>query len=49
MKYELALTNPKEFYHEAHRPSHFLTFSSLEEGEMTGNDREDHYVWGGEQ
>ena len=36
MKYDLSLSNPKEFYHEVHRPSHFLNFSSLDEG---GSDR----------
>ena len=41
MKYELQLANPKEFYHEVHRPSHFLNFSALEEGEAIGADRED--------
>ncbi|KAL9701303.1 hypothetical protein quinque_004744 [Culex quinquefasciatus] len=42
MKYELQLANPKEFYHEVHRPSHFLLFSSLEEGgDGNGADRED--------
>ena len=43
MKYELALRNPKEFYHEVHRPSHFLNFASLEEegGDFNGADRED--------
>ena len=35
------LANPKEFYHEVHRPSHFLNFSTLEESEMIGTDRED--------
>ncbi|ELT98780.1 hypothetical protein CAPTEDRAFT_151544 [Capitella teleta] len=43
-KYELTLANPKEFYHENHRPSHFLNFSSLEDTEVvgvTGADRED--------
>ena len=44
MKYEIALANPKEFYHEVHRPSHFLNFSSLEEGEAMGADREDLYA-----
>ena len=44
MKYELQLSNPKEFYHEVHRPSHFLNFSALEEGETVGADREDHYA-----
>jgi len=43
MKYELALANPKDFYHEVHRPSHFLNFSSLEEGDSVGTDREDLY------
>lgn len=44
MKYELALSNPKEFYHENHRPSHFLTFSTIEEVELGGADREDLYA-----
>ena len=44
MKYELTLANPKEFYHEVHRPSHFLNFASLEEGEVAGADREDVYA-----
>ena len=43
MKYDLSLANPKEFYHEVHRPSHFLNFSSLDEGEAIGTDREDLY------
>jgi len=43
MKYELALANPKEFYHEIHRPSHFLLFSNMEDANADGNgaDRED--------
>ncbi|XP_055686190.1 pre-mRNA-processing-splicing factor 8 [Lutzomyia longipalpis] len=42
MKYELQLSNPKEFYHEIHRPSHFLLFSNLEDGtDGIGADRED--------
>lgn len=44
MKYELQLANPKEFYHELHRPAHFLHFSSIEETEGTGADREDMYA-----
>lgn len=47
MKYDLQLANPKEFYHEVHRPAHFLNFSSLEDGGMAGAagaDREDHYA-----
>eukprot|EP00002_Diphylleia_rotans_P001931 TRINITY_DN1116_c0_g2_i2.p1 TRINITY_DN1116_c0_g2~~TRINITY_DN1116_c0_g2_i2.p1 ORF type:complete len:1209 (+),score=255.28 TRINITY_DN1116_c0_g2_i2:4711-8337(+) len=30
-KYDLHLANPKEFYHEIHRPNHFLNFSQLED------------------
>ena len=42
MRYELALSNPKEFYHEVHRPSHFMNFASIEEGgDTVGADRED--------
>merc|ERR1711972_640813 len=42
MRYELALSNPKEFYHEVHRPSHFMNFASIEEGgDPVGADRED--------
>lgn len=42
MKYELTLGNPKEFYHEVHRPAHFLNFSALEDGGSSlGADRED--------
>lgn len=45
MKYDLQLANPKEFYHEVHRPSHFLNFASLQEGEIYNADREDMYAW----
>mmetsp|Transcript_28524 Transcript_28524/g.46221 ORF Transcript_28524/g.46221 Transcript_28524/m.46221 type:complete len:2342 (+) Transcript_28524:3-7028(+) len=41
MKYGVNLANPKEFYHEEHRPSHFLTFASLETIEEDAADRED--------
>lgn len=45
MKYDLQLANPKEFYHEIHRPSHFLLFSNLEDGDGSGGtDREDAYA-----
>ena len=40
MKYDLKLSNPKEFYHEIHRPAHFLNFSSLEDGDSVGADKE---------
>ena len=41
MRYDLQLANPKEFYHEVHRPSHFLSFALMDEGETGGADRED--------
>jgi pre-mRNA-processing factor 8 len=41
LKYELQLANPKEFYHEVHRPSHFLNFSASEDGDFFSSDRED--------
>eukprot|EP00940_MAST-03C_sp_MAST-3C-sp2_P002707 g2707.t1 len=33
MKYDLKLANPLEFYHEIHRPQHFLQFCSMEADE----------------
>jgi pre-mRNA-processing factor 8 len=42
MRYDLQLANPREFYHESHRPGHFLSFASFEEhDEGNGADRED--------
>ncbi len=43
MKYGLRLSNPKEFYHEVHRPTHFLEFSTLEDADP-GVDIENHFV-----
>jgi pre-mRNA-processing factor 8 len=40
MKFGMTLQNPKEFYHQVHRPNHFLNFSALEENEVEA-DRED--------
>jgi len=42
MKYDLKLENPKDFYHEAHRPGHFLQFSTMEDivAETAGAERE---------
>ncbi|MCL4147963.1 UNVERIFIED_CONTAM: hypothetical protein GTU68_027590, partial [Idotea baltica] len=41
MKYDLQLATPKEFYHEVHRPAHFLNFSSIDEADaITGADRD---------
>ncbi|KAF9160173.1 Pre-mRNA-processing-splicing factor 8 [Actinomortierella ambigua] len=31
MKYRLVLDTPREFYHECHRPTHFLNFARMEE------------------
>ncbi|KAG0054163.1 Pre-mRNA-processing-splicing factor 8 [Gryganskiella cystojenkinii] len=31
MKYRLVLDTPKEFYHESHRPTHFLNFARMED------------------
>jgi len=45
MKYGLRLDNPKEFYHEIHRPAHFLNFSQMETPqEETQPDREDSFA-----
>jgi pre-mRNA-processing factor 8 len=35
MDYGLRLGIPREFYHESHRPSHFLTFTNMDEAEHT--------------
>ena len=44
MHFELQLASPKEFYHEVHRPAHFLNFSAIEEVEVATADREDLYA-----
>lgn len=41
MKYELQLSNPKVFYHEIHRPAHFSNFTTIDESDYVGADRED--------
>jgi pre-mRNA-processing factor 8 len=41
MKYGIKLSIPREFYHEDHRPTHFLEFSNLEEKDAAEGDRED--------
>lgn len=43
MKYELMLSNPKDFYHEVHRPSHFMNFTSIEEGDAVAADLENSF------
>ena len=44
MLYELMLANPKEFYHEVHRPTHFLNFSNITLEEYESADSEDMYA-----
>ncbi|CAI9103862.1 OLC1v1002436C1 [Oldenlandia corymbosa var. corymbosa] len=41
MQYGVKLGNPKEYYHEDHRPTHFLGFNNSEDGESAEGDRED--------
>jgi pre-mRNA-processing factor 8 len=42
MRYDLQLANPKEFYHELHRPAHFLDFTAMEDTfDALGTERED--------
>lgn len=43
MKYGVKLSNPREFYSEAHRPTHFLEFASLEDATPEA-DVEDHFA-----
>jgi pre-mRNA-processing factor 8 len=43
MKYGLRLANPKEYYNEVHRPTHFLEFSTLEDVQNEA-DREDPFA-----
>mmetsp|Transcript_33282 Transcript_33282/g.109108 ORF Transcript_33282/g.109108 Transcript_33282/m.109108 type:complete len:2380 (-) Transcript_33282:160-7299(-) len=43
MKYSLCVENPREFYHECHRPAHFLNFTQSEEAGQEGADQEDHF------
>jgi pre-mRNA-processing factor 8 len=44
MKYSLCVENPKEYYHECHRPAHFLNFTQQEEvGVEGGADQEDYF------
>ncbi|KAK9810376.1 hypothetical protein WJX72_009717 [[Myrmecia] bisecta] len=43
MRYGLKLQNPREFYHEVHRPTHFLEFGALEDTQPEA-DLEDHFA-----
>lgn len=51
MKYMLTVDTPKDFYHEVHRPNHFVTFSGMEGFTASGAgvssadaDREDEFA-----
>ncbi|CAM8877452.1 hypothetical protein QQ045_019150 [Rhodiola kirilowii] len=44
MKYNVKLGPPREYYHEDHRPTHYLEFSNLEEGDTIEGDREDTFT-----
>ncbi|KAJ4754388.1 Pre-mRNA-processing-splicing factor [Rhynchospora pubera] len=44
MRYGMKLGAPREYYHEDHRPTHYLEFSNLEEGEAGEGDREDNFT-----
>ncbi|KAG2239655.1 hypothetical protein Bca52824_091494 [Brassica carinata] len=44
MKYSVKLGTPKEYYHEEHRPTHFLEFSNMEEADIAEGDREDTFA-----
>ena len=46
MKYKVTLACPQEFYHKVYQPSHFLNFTSLEEGtDWNGADREEMFAY----
>lgn len=48
LKYALIPGNPKDFYHETHRPSHFLRFirsTEEEQKQQEAIDKEDFYEW----
>jgi len=44
MEYGLRLDNPLPFYHEMHRPGHFLTFSGGDNVEANAADHEDFFA-----
>jgi pre-mRNA-processing factor 8 len=43
MRYSLKIDQPKEFYHEVHRPEHFLKFTDLEVGGSLEADIDDNF------
>ena len=44
MKYGVKLGTPREYYHEDHRPTHYLEFSNMEEGDTVVGDRDDTFT-----
>eukprot|EP01063_Lacrimia_lanifica_P031508 TRINITY_DN5208_c0_g1_i4.p1 TRINITY_DN5208_c0_g1~~TRINITY_DN5208_c0_g1_i4.p1 ORF type:complete len:687 (+),score=277.94 TRINITY_DN5208_c0_g1_i4:554-2614(+) len=44
MEYELTLANPRPFYHEVHRPSHFLNFGNADSADAQNVDRDDNFA-----
>lgn len=46
MRYDLMLANPKEFYHEDHRPLHFQNFKAFDDPlGIAAADKEDVFAW----
>lgn len=41
MIYSLKIDVPKDFYHESHRPTHFLNFADMEASGSNGQDNEE--------
>jgi len=44
MLYDLQLAPPKEFYHESHRPAHFMNFAAMEDFGEDGADYDDAFA-----
>jgi len=44
MSYGLKLENPREFYHEVHRPGHFTKFSAMEDVSEASTEKEDMFA-----
>jgi pre-mRNA-processing factor 8 len=44
MHYTLTMDVPKEFYHEAHRPSHFLNFAGMEDVSLNDVDHDNAFL-----
>ncbi|KAM1010122.1 hypothetical protein TB1_044764 [Malus domestica] len=43
MKYDIKLGMPREYYHQDHRPIHFLEFCNMEDGDAVGGGCDDHF------